>query len=124
MTHFDALSPRQRRAIRALMANRSQTAAAIEAGISRSTMGRWLASPEFNRALVEAEGQALTDTTRQLLAGKENAIFTLGALMVTANSESVRRQAANDWLALMYKSFELQDLESRIAALEALSEKE
>jgi hypothetical protein len=121
MTQNDApkaITPKQARAIQALLTNPTLTKACGEAKISRSTLGRWLADPRFNRALIEAEGQALQDTTRLLLTGRDAALKTLGDLMTKATSDNVRRQAANDWLNFMYKSYELQTLETRISELE------
>jgi len=100
------------------MTNPTQTKACEVAKVSRATLRRWLADPQFNQALIQAEGQALTDATRVLMSGKDSALGTLGKLMTNAVSENVRRNAANDWLSLMYKSYELQTLEERIRRLE------
>ena len=91
-----------------------------EAMISRSTLGRWLADPKSNQALAEAEGRAISDTSRVLLVGSESALGVLRNLMINSTNDSVRRQAANDWLSYMFKSYELQTLEARVTALEAM----
>jgi hypothetical protein len=113
------ITPKQHRLILALLTNPTQTKACEVANVSRATLRRWLADPQFNQALIEAEGQALIDTTRVLMSGRDSALATLGKLMTGAASENVRRQAANDWLSLMYRSYELQTLEERVAKLEA-----
>ena len=100
------------------MTNPTQTKACEVAKVSRATLRRWLADSQFNQALIQAEGQALTDATRVLMSGRDSALGTLGKLMTNAASENVRRNAANDWLSLMYKSYELQTLEERVRRLE------
>ena len=102
----------------ALLTNPTQLRACEVAKISRATLRRWLADPVFNQALIAAEGQALTDATRMLLSGRDTALLTLENLMKDAESESVRRQSAIDWLALMFKSYELQGIEERLRKLE------
>jgi hypothetical protein len=119
MTQNNTITPKQQRAILSLLTNPTQLKACAEAKVSRATLRRWLADPIFNRALIEAEGQALTDTTRILLTGKDTALSVLGKLMTEAASDNVRRLAADDWMALMYKSYEMQTIEIRVAALEA-----
>ncbi len=118
MTQNNTLTPKQVRLIQALMTNPTQTKACEVAKVSRATLRRWLADPQFNQALIQAEGQALTDATRVLMSGRDSALGTLGKLMTNALSENVRRNAANDWLSLMYKSYELQTLEERVRRLE------
>jgi hypothetical protein len=118
MAQNKPLTPKQYRLIQALMTNPTQTKACEVANVSRATLRRWLADPQFNQALIQAEGQALNDATRVLMSGRDNALGTLGKLMTQAVSENVRRNAANDWLSLMYKSYELQTLEERVRKLE------
>jgi hypothetical protein len=118
LTQNKPITPKQYRLIQALMTNPTQTKACEVAKVSRATLRRWLADPQFNQALIQAEGQALTDATRVLMSGRDSALGTLGKLMTNAASENVRRNAANDWLSLMYKSYELQTLEERVRRLE------
>jgi hypothetical protein len=118
LTQNKPLTPKQIRLIQALMTNPTQTKACEVAKVSRATLRRWLADPVFNQALIQAEGQALSDATRVLMSGRDSALGTLGKLMTGAASENVRRNAANDWLSLMYKSYELQTLEERVRKLE------
>jgi predicted DNA-binding protein (UPF0251 family) len=54
------LTPLQIRAIRALLSERNQTAAAARAGVSRVTLWRWLKQPAFKQ-LVMAGLQAQTE---------------------------------------------------------------
>ena len=113
------LTPKQRRMISALLTSRTLGAACESVGVSRQTLTRWLALPEFNRALGEEEALTMRDTARVLMAGKDRAIDTLYRLMAdTEVTPNVRRQSAVDWLTFMHKSYELQTLEERIVALE------
>lgn len=75
--------------------------------------------PEFSAALKDAESQLLDAASRVLLIGVNDALETLRALMTSAESEAVKRQAASDWLAKLLQVKELADLEKRVAALEA-----
>lgn len=118
MTQNKPITPKQIRLIQALMTNPTQIKACEVAKVSRATLRRWLAEPQFNQALIVAEGQALTDATRILLSGRDTALATLGKLMTEATRDNVRRLAANDWLTLMYRSYELLSIEERLKALE------
>jgi len=114
-----SLSSKQRKAIASLLSQRTIEDAAKSTGISSRTIYRWMVSDAFRTALLDAEGQAVDAATRRLIGGKDVALDTLADLMVKAESESVRRQAASDWLAHLIKMRELRNIEKRLTALEA-----
>jgi hypothetical protein len=113
------LTQRQRRMIAELLAQPNIGAACEAAGVGRTTLARWLRTPEFKQAMAEAQSDHLAATTRTLLAGQSAALKTLGDLLDAANPPGVRRQAAVDWLGLSQKFLELHDLVERISRLEA-----
>ena len=114
-----SLSSKQRKAIVSLLSQRTIEDAAKSTGISSRTIYRWMVSDVFRNALLEAESQAVDEATRRLIGGKDTALDTLADLMTKAESESVRRQAASDWLAHLIKMRELRNIEKRLTALEA-----
>lgn len=118
MAKNSELSPKQKRMIAALVSHRTLGAACEAVGIGRTTLTRWMTDPEFKRALLDAESEVMSDTSRSMLAGKDTALDTLHALMTEASSDGVRRQAAVDWLTFTNKNYELQNFELRLIALE------
>jgi len=119
MSQIDGLSSKQRKAIAALLSSRTIEDAAKAIAITSRTIYRWMESNEFRNALLEAEGLAVDVATRRLIGGNDVALDTLADLMVKAESESVRRQAASDWLTHLIKMRELRNIEKRLTALEA-----
>jgi hypothetical protein len=113
------LTTKQTKAVIALLTNRTLTEAAAVANISPRQLYRWLELPEFIAALRVIESQVLGEATRRLLTGMGEALDTLHDLMTSAQSESVRRSAADNWLAQTLRVRELVELERRLAALEA-----
>jgi transposase-like protein len=119
MAQNDSLSSKQRKAIASLLSQRTIEDAANAIGVSSRTVYRWMDSADFRIALLEAEGEAIDTATRRLIGGKDAALDTLAELMENANSESVRKQAANDWLDQLLKLRELRNVEKRLTVLEA-----
>jgi hypothetical protein len=112
------ITPKQTKAITALLTCRTVTEAATVANISTRQLYRWLELPAFVAALKAAESQVIDEATRRLLAGMGDALDTLHDLMTTGTSESVRRAAADNWLAQVLRVRELADIEKRLVALE------
>lgn len=54
----------------------------------------------------------------RLITGQAAALDTLEELMQRAESESVRRQAALDWLTLLIRYREIGEFEDRLTTLE------
>lgn len=106
------------RAITALLGSKTTQEAADLAGVTERTLYRWLSEPDFRANLTAAEGMAIEGAGRQLLAGQQKALDTLQDLMTNATSESVKRQACNDWLSMIFKYRELAALENRVTELE------
>lgn len=113
------LTPKQQKAIAALLTERTNGAAAKKAGISERTLYAWLNEPHFRAALRQAEKNILDDVTRRLAAGQTLALDTLESLVQKARHESTRLRAAVAWLELSLKFRDLHDIEERLTALEA-----
>lgn len=120
MSQNVALSPKQRAAIGALLGAKSVTAAAADCGISRKTLQRWLADPQFSAALAEAESGLLAETVRVLLAFSGLASFALVRNLTAEDAPASARNAAAcailDRLVTLREHTQLSD---RLAAMEA-----
>jgi hypothetical protein len=112
------LTPRQVRAITALLTENDARTAAVAARVGYRTICRWLTFEHFRQALTQAEGAALDGTTRRLLAGQSRALDALEGLIKASASETVKRQAAVNWLDTLLKLFELRSIEQRVTAIE------
>ena len=110
------LTPRQRRAIAALLTERDIKAASLAGKVGYRTLLRWLDDPDFRAALVLAERDLVDGATRRLVAGQDKALDVLESVMKAPNPTD-QRQAAATWLGytLKYKNL---DIEARVIALE------
>ena len=125
MTQNETLSPKQQRAIQALLTNPTLTGAAVAAKISRSTLGRWLLDPLFNQALKAGAAASLEELSRSLLAVGGKAIQALGETLDKTGlmQAGVRVRAADIVLSRLLALRELVDLEARISELEKVVKK-
>jgi hypothetical protein len=119
MAQDDALSTKQARAIGALLASRTVTDAAQEAGISARQLHRWLAEPAFLAELQRAETAVIEHTTRRLSTATTQALDTVIRVMESGSSDSVKLRAAIALLDTTLRWHELRAIEVRLAALEA-----
>ena len=113
------LSPRQRKAIEALLTRGSISAAAEAAGVARVTMYRWMREPAFMAELSKAEDAAMASLQRTLVALASLATVTLAKGMEgKATSSQIR--AADISLSKLLLLRDLVAFERRLAALEAV----
>jgi hypothetical protein len=115
----DELSPKQERAIVALLSEHNVTKAAAIAKVGDRTIYRWLSEPAFSKAYRkarrEAFGQAIALTQRYAPL----AVNTLAQVMTDADAPpSAKVQAATTILRFGRDGLELDDLAARIEALE------
>lgn len=103
--------------LEALLAGKSQAAAARLAKISRRTVVRWLAAAEFADKLTLARTEAFTEALAALKGGAAPAVQTLLKIL-KSRRPSERRQAAKEILSFAFKGVELEDLEARLVKLE------
>lgn len=113
------LTPKQTKAIVALMGSRDLAAAAAETGVNPRTIWQWLKQPAFKEELKRAQAGTIEQAQGRLIAGQAAALDTLEELMAHAESEAVRRQAALDWLNMLVRYRDMGEIEARITALEA-----
>lgn len=117
---LSALTPRQRKAVEALLGTGEASAAAKEAGIARDTLYRWLKEPAFSQAVKEAEAKAIDDLSRMLVRLGRTATATLAKAMTDAATPmSTRVRAADVSLSRLLQLRELATLEARVSELEA-----
>ena len=115
----DLLTPKQRRAINALMESRTTREAAKIAAIGERTLYRWLSEPIFRQALQEAENQAAYTTARGLNTGTGQALDVLAGILAGDEiSDAVKLQAAKAWIDYFLKTRDYANLDARITALE------
>ncbi len=113
------LTPKQRKAVEALLTTGEVVEAAQAAGVSRDTLYRWLKAPVFQRAVRQAEAQALDDLSRLLVRLGRTAVATLAKAMSDATVPPASRvRAADAALSRLLQLRELATLEARLTALE------
>ena len=114
------LTPKQRRAVEALLTTGEVAAAAAAAGVSRDTLYRWLKQPAFLAAVRGAEAAALDELSRALVRLGRTAAATLAKAMADpAAPWPTRVRTADASLERLLQLRELATLEARVQALEA-----
>ena len=115
----DGLTPKQRKAVEALLTTGEVAAAAQAAGVSRDTLYRWLKQPAFLAAVRAGEARALDELSRRLVGLGRTAVATLERAMADpATPAATRVRAADAALARLLQLRELATLEARVAELE------
>ena len=112
---------RQTRMIAALLdpANKTQAAACDAVGVPVRTLQNWLLDPEFQADLRQAEQALVSSAARRLLTLSGDAIAALAENLEPYTKPTAQLRAAELVLSHVLKWREAQDLEDRIAALEA-----
>jgi len=114
------LGRKQEEAIAALLTQRNVEEAARAAGIGTRTLLRWLKVPDFQTAYREARRAAFGQAVARLQQGASAAATTLLKTMIDPNTPaSVRVRAAESVMNHAMKAIEIEDIEARVAALEA-----
>jgi len=111
-------------AVVALLTQRTTQDAAESIGIGTATLLRWMKDPEFDVAYREARRAAFSQSITRLQQMSGAAAATLGKVMVDPNTPaSTKVRAADSILDHAAKAIEIEDIEVRVAALEAASGK-
>jgi hypothetical protein len=115
------LTPRQEQSITALLVQGSLQATAAANGINEKTLRRWLREDTaFQTAYREARRAVVQQAIVQVQRATGEAVETLRSVMQDADAlASARVSAAKAILETAVKAVEVEDLEARIAALEA-----
>jgi hypothetical protein len=112
-------------AIAALLTQRNVEEAARATGIATQTLVRWLKVPEFQIAYREARRAAFGQATARLQQACGAAVSTLLKIMIDpASPASTRVRAADSILDHAKEAIELEDIEARVAELEAFAKKD
>lgn len=113
------LTPRQRRAVLALLSEKDVRAAALAAKVPERSLWRWLALPAFRAALTQAEGDLIDKATRRLLNLQDPAISVITVVLADKTiSPGIRLRAAQSVLDYMIRLRELRNTEERLEELE------
>jgi hypothetical protein len=123
-TDKDTLTPKQQRAIAALLSERSIKDAAKAARVPERTLSRWLGDAAFANELRGAQLAMISTTIRRLTHITTQAIDTISDVMSNGANDSVKLRAADIALGRLFDLKQIADFEARIAALERRAEHE
>lgn len=114
---------KREQAIAALIEKPTIREAAEKAGVSESTLFRWLAEEGFQEAYRKAKRQLVDSSITRLQKITGEAVEALREVMNDSESPpSSRVMAARTVLEMGIKAVELEDLEARVQALEKMME--
>jgi hypothetical protein len=122
--HGAKFGRKKEEAIAALLSHPTLEQAARAIGINPNTLLRWQKEPEFEKAYREARRAAFSQAVARLQQGSAAAATTLLKVMLdSATPHSTRVRAAESVLTHAAKAIEIEDIEARVAALEAAAPK-
>jgi len=114
-----AINPKQAKAIPILLSADCIEVAAKQVGVTKNTIYSWLKQQDFKQALSEARKKLLDKALDKLTGISMKAVNTLEQLL-NAESEAVRRAAANDVLGHAIKYKEVAEIEARLESVEKI----
>jgi hypothetical protein len=107
-------------AIVALLTHRTIEEAARALDIATKTLLRWMKEPEFDAAYRAAKRAAFGQSIARMHHLSSAAVSTLGKIMLdSATPPATRVRAADSILDHTAKAIEIEDIDARVAALEA-----
>ena len=112
-----SLNSRQLKAIPILIGCNTIEDAARQTGISKNTLYAWMKQEDFEKAVFEARKKLFDKAMHKLMNVSMKAVITLEKLL-DAESEAVRRAAANDVLGHILKYQEISEIEDRLDKVE------
>lgn len=116
----NGLTPKQERAIAALLGQPTVEKAADEVGVSRQTLHRWLGEPAFNEAFRKARRESFTHSVTMAQKYAPAMLNTLASIaMDKTATQAARVSASKAVLEFGRQSLELDDMNRRIEKLEA-----
>ena len=117
--HGEKFGRKKEEAIAALLTLRNTDEAARAIGIDPSTLLRWMKLPEFDAAFREAKRAAFSQAIARLHQMSSAAVTTLGKVMVDPSTPPATKvRAADSILGHTAKAIEIEDIETRVTALE------
>ncbi len=118
--HGAKFGRKKEEAVVALLTHRTIEEAARAVGISTKTLLRWQKEPEFDAAFRTAKRAAFGQSIARLHQLSSAAVSTLGKVMLdSATPPATRVRAADSILDHTTKAIEIEEIEARVAALEA-----
>jgi transposase-like protein len=118
--HGSKFGRKHEEAIAALLTQRNIDEAANAVGIAPNTMLKWMKQPEFDTAYRAARRKAFGQSIARLQQGSSAAATTLLKLLIDQGTPaSVRARVADSIFNHAAKAIEIEDIEARVAALEA-----
>lgn len=117
------MSKKKKRALEALLREPTVSRAAQTAGISERTLYRYMTDPDFQAAMVEAQGGALRTATIRLTGLLQKALDVIGLDFEPGVDGKLRLTAAGLVLRHVQNILEYADLERRVAILEQASKR-
>ena len=116
--HGEKLSRKAEAAIVALLAHPTMPEAANAAGVSETTLWRWLQREDFQKKYKETQSKVFDGALGSLQGATTEAVNCLRRNL-SCGTPSAEVQAAKTILVYTLKAREVFDYEARIAALEA-----
>jgi len=114
-----SLNSRQLKAIPILIGCDTVEDTARKTGVSKNTLYTWMKQDDFNKAVSDARKKLFDKAMHKLMNVSMKAVVTLEKLL-NAESEAVRRAAANDVLGHILKYRELTEFEDRLETVEKI----
>lgn len=119
--HGEKISRNRERAISALLSSPSIPEAAKASGLSERSLYRWLQDEEFQETYQAARREVVKHAVTTVQAAMSKAVETLREIMEDTDAPaSARVSAARAVLDLGLKATEIEDLQRRVAEIEAL----
>lgn len=117
------MTPKQQKALLALLTNPTKEKAAAAAGITAKTLRSYLADPEFQAEYKKAFASLVEDATRQAQQAIEPALSTLREVVEDGGeSPQFRISAARSILEYSLKLTEQNDIMTKLQELEKVVE--
>ena len=120
--HGAKFERKKEEAVIALLNHRTLEEAARSIGVNTQTLFRWTKIPEFQEVLRDARRAAFGQSMARLQQGSGAAVSVLLKVMVDPSTPaSTRVRAADSVLNHTAKAIEIEDVQVRLALLEAAS---
>jgi len=113
----DALTPRQMRLLAALVSSTDVQAACQVADVGRTAAYEWMKQPAFQNELKRQRNAVLKDALSVVKISATRASTELVALL-DEDDASLRRLVCRDILDRAIKIYDMEDIETRLAAVE------
>lgn len=114
-----ALPPKQELALQAVISHPTLKEAAAAAGVSETTLWRYMQDPNFSNRLREARREAVGHAVTRLQRASSDAVSALQHLMMKDDAPAAARiTAARTILDYSFRAVEVDELKARIDQLE------